>query len=317
LLISQASPVSICAADAALHGPLGNALVSQQRQRSPGFNPGFLEEELAMELEWMFAPLLVAILVILAMTGCTTGTPTPSYQADFQAVQEAQPDRNPLEIVLFKDQTPSRYTNGVPELSESDFETPLRLLQRYGGDLAIGWIRDQSNKPLMHCHFDEPPIPNAQKPQKKGNVFLREKATKKYAQDLHKDASLVSEWRQGNQKSLVDCRATIKEALQWHPDAPRTDIAGALRRAQLVFGEPQDSWLLPPQHYLVMVTDGFGNVSGPAPEMLLSTKLLLVNSAGTLGTLEPFKPLRFENLASAFRFIASDSAGLKQPNGGE
>jgi hypothetical protein len=232
-------------------------------------------------------------------------------------VQAAQPDRNPLLIIVFKDETPSRYSNGVPELRSADFETLLGLLERNGGDLAIGWIRDRSNKPLKHCHFDEPPVPTAQAPERNGNVFVRAKETKKYAQALHDDAIRVSEWHQRNQESLVDCRTTLGVALKWHHDAPRTDIAGALRRAQLAFGEPQDSWLLPPQRYLLMVTDGLGNVGGSALDKLVETKLLLVNSAGTLGTLEVFQPIRFENVASALRFLATDSAVLKQPDGGE
>jgi hypothetical protein len=218
---------------------------------------------------------------------------------------------------VFKDETSSRYSNGVPELGTADFETVITLMQRNGGDLAIGWIRDRSNKPLAHCHFNEPPIPSAQPPVKRGNVFARQQEVRKYVQVLREDAIHVSEWRHGNQQSLENCRAVLAGALKWHSDALRTDIAGALRRATLAFGEPQDSWILPPQRYLVMVTDGFGNVGGPIPEQFSNTKMLVVNSAGTLGTLQSFHPIRFEDAASAFRFLVTDSAVLTQTDGGK
>src|SRR5437764_516176 len=111
---------------------------------------------------------MIACVVTIFATGCSNSTPRQSYASDLQVVQAAQPDRNPLLIIVFKDETPSRYENGVPELTVSDFEPMLTLLDRNGGDLAIGWIRDRSNRPLEHCHFEEPPIPSSQAPEKKG-----------------------------------------------------------------------------------------------------------------------------------------------------
>jgi len=42
---------------------------------------------------------------------------------------------------------------------------------------------------------------------------------------------------------------------------------------------------------------------------------LIVNSAASLGTLEMLRPLRFESIAAAFRFVVDDSAVLKQTEG--
>src|SRR5713226_10397668 len=92
------------------------------------------------------AAFAVVLMIGLVATGCTTGARVSATGADLHVVEAAQPDRNPLAIIVFKDETPSRKRYGVPELTVSDFETTLKLLQHNGGDLAIGWIRDRSNK---------------------------------------------------------------------------------------------------------------------------------------------------------------------------
>jgi hypothetical protein len=249
-----------------------------------------------------------------AMIGCKA-TPNASYRADLQVVEQAQPDRNPLLILVWLDQTPSRYSNGVPQATVVDFEPLLQVLEQNGGELAVGAIRDMSNRPLIRCHFDEPPISNAQEPDRTANVFARQQATKKYARALHDDVARVTEWLGRNAKLRSGCRTALSNAVAKTTDAPRTDMNGALLRTKLLLDEPQTSWSLPPQRYAVMITDGIGNVNGPAPDSLGETKLLIVNSAGSLGTLEGLRPLRFESIASAFRFVLDDSAVLKQTQG--
>src|SRR5664280_1658633 len=161
------------------------------------------------------------------MTGCVA-TPKTSYRADLQAVEQAQPNRNPILILVWLDQTPSRYSNGVPQATVVDFEPLLRVLEQNGGELAVGAIRDMSNRPLIRCHFDEPPISNAQEPDRTANVFVRQQATKKYARGLHDDAARVTEWLERNAKLRSECRTALSNAVAKSPDAPRTDMNGAL-----------------------------------------------------------------------------------------
>ena len=255
--------------------------------------------------------ILFAAVDLGLMIGCAK-TSTAPYVADLQIVEQVQPDRNPLLIAVCPDQTPSRHVYGVPQATVSDFEPLLQILKKNGGDLAICPIRDISNRPLKRCHFDEPPVSNAQRPPATGNVFVREKEMRKYALALRDDAAQATAWQKRSEEALSECRSTLTEALAHAPDAPRTDVNGALLRTELLLNEPQNSWSLPPQRYAVIISDGLDNVRGPAPPPLVETKLLIVNSAGTMGSLERFHPLRFESIASAFRFVLNDSQVPKQ-----
>lgn len=209
----------------------------------------------------------------------------------------------PVRVVVMVDQTGSTLATRVPALEVADFSGLFDLLVQNSGEIAVGAIRDRSNRPLLRCRVDQKPIRHAKEPSEK-NVFIRQKLMRAYLSEKAKEDQQEAVWQDEAQKKLERFRQQLQDLLA-APLAGRTDIYGALLRADLFLAEPEDGWRQPTRRFAVFHSDGIDNVRAPSTTMRSGAAFLVVNGSASLGALNSLNPTRFESFNAAVRYVIS------------
>jgi hypothetical protein len=244
-------------------------------------------------------PLVGLLVAALGAVGC--GAPSAAV------VEAAKPAEPPaaVRIATLVDKTASANWTRVPAVSLEDFEPLLALIAARGGELAVGLIRDSSNRGLLRLKI--PPAPVAPPPpDPHQNPFLLAEARAAYETRLREHREQTELWRREVDQRQADFRAQLGELLAVNADATRTDIWGALRRAELFLNEPQSSGLAAPHNWILLVSDGEDNARRPKVALRSGARLLLINSSATLGALAELKPLAFESFRAATAFLVAE-----------
>lgn len=215
---------------------------------------------------------------------------------------------NPVRIVVLLDKTQSTtWTRTEHSPDPSEFEAVISLLRKTGGELAVGLIRDNSNKSLLRLQISPAPAGEPKAPNSDGeNPFEYAEKQAKYEKDIEEYKERFGQWQGETNQQINRFLQKLDTLLKHAADANATDIAGALARCDLFLSEPDDDPKQPASRYAVLVSDGQDTVGGQIMPMQSRPKLLLVNGAASLGSLEHLKPTRFENLRKAFQFIVSE-----------
>jgi hypothetical protein len=210
-----------------------------------------------------------------------------------------------VRIAALVDKTASTSWTRVPVVRVEDFEPLLALLARRGGELAVGLIRDESNRGLLRLKIPRAPAaPTPPNPHQ--NPFLLAEARAAYEIGLRRHHEHIEEWRREVSGRLADFRAKLGPLLEVEADATRTDIWGALRRAELFLNEPQSSGLVAPHNWILLVSDGEDNARRPKVALRSGARLLLINSSAMLGALAELKPLAFESFPAATAYLVAE-----------
>lgn len=245
----------------------------------------------------------LALLLACATQACANVSATAPARVTGACESTPRDACPPVRILVCVDKTGSAPFTLTPSLSTGEVEELLRVVRGRGGELAIGVINARSNVPLRRLLLAPPPLePLA--PQPEGNPFLAARANAR-----HRKCLALFEGERRSFMEMTNARiqaftAEIGSFLVSKPNAPATDVFGALERADLFFGEPASGSTPGTRDYFVLVTDGQDNVRKPY-RMSTSPRILLVNGTGSVGALSALKPLRFENSASAIRWLAA------------
>lgn len=254
---------------------------------------------------WIF---LSSVMLIIGV-GCTGEGSRTTTDHEASVVQQAElitSQCRPLRSVLMQDKTGSGSKYRTPQLSVGDLDPLFALLRDCGGEVGVGLVDEQSNRTLVRLYVPEPqlsqlPVP----PSDQGNPFKRGKALQEY-----QAAKQLYEQKQAQRRRDVDQRiaafkTALAEKLKTKPDARRTDVWGAVNRAEYFLAEPEHGWRQPPLKVMVLISDALDNVRAPSVQLPLasSATVLLINGSPSLGALEPLEPLRFESIDAAVRFI--------------
>ena len=244
-------------------------------------------------------PLLGLLVAALGAVGC--GGPSSAV------VEEAEPTPPPaaVRIVALVDKTASTSWTGVPVVKVEDFDPLLALLARRGGELAVGLIRDQSNRGLLRLKVSPAPVA-PQPPDPHQNPFLLAEARAAYETRLREHREQIEQRRRAVQQRMAEFRARLGELLEVNADARRTDVWDALRRAELFLSEPVNSGLAEPHNWILLVSDGEDNVGRPKVALRSGARLLVINSSATLGALAELDPLAFESFSAAIAFVVRE-----------
>jgi hypothetical protein len=212
----------------------------------------------------------------------------------------------PLRVAVLLDQTGSTTSTRVPRLEPADFSDLLDRVLMSGGEIAVGAIRDRSNRPLLRCRVEQKPERRAQAPAEKMNPFLKQKLMRTYVLDKSKEDQIEAAWKEQAQTQVEIFREKLREVLD-APLAGRTDVNGAVLRADLFLAEPDDGWRQPTFRFALFHSDGMDNVREPVASMRSGATVLVVNGSASLGALSALKPVAFESFGAAIRYIRSHS----------
>ena len=220
------------------------------------------------------------------------------------ALLAAQP--RPLRVVVMVDQTGSTTSTRVPQLQPSDFSGLLDQILQSGGEIGVAAIRDRSNRPLLRCRVEQKPERRAQPPAEKMNPFLRQRLTRAYLLEKSEEDQSEAAWLEQARKQIEVFREELRGLLD-APLAGRTDIHGAVLRADLFLAEPDAGWRQPTRRYAIFHSDGIDNVRAPRPAMKSGATVLVVNGSASLGSFAALKPVPLESFGAAVRYVHSRS----------
>ena len=121
-------------------------------------------------------------------------------------------------------------------------------------------------------------------------------------------------WEAAVERDTASFRSQLTQLLSEPPSAPRTDLAEAIRRADIFLAEPEPSGQPHAHRFLICATDGRDNVHAAPITMTSGAQFIIVNASGSLGSLDPLRPVRFESLAAAIEFVYTSEVREKEDN---
>lgn len=219
--------------------------------------------------------------------------------------QEPEVVPQPLRAVVGLDQSGSMDDARVAPVTVPGLAPIFSRLETSGGELAIAFITDQSNAPLLRMFIPEPPdVPVEHRRSR--NVFDAAAEKKQYDQERNRYAAKYRAWRSDASARVNSFAVTLDQRLKRKENAPRTDIGSALARANLFLSEPI-SYKRSPKNLAIFVSDGIDNTNlAPAPAFSVPVDVLIVNGRGTIAYLTPLRPVQFESLEAALRFAVPE-----------
>jgi hypothetical protein len=251
------------------------------------------------------------LLLLLATSACTERTNPQPAALSTAAAAAVLPICTPVRIVVMQDQTGSTSWTRTPALTYNDFGPLIEVCGQCGGELAVGLIRDQSNRSLVRVRLEAQPVepPLVKLPH---NRFRAALAKAEQENDHSKFEAKYDEWLAEMQSRLAEFRTAVEPLLSPDKCADRTDIWGAVTRADAFLAEDDASWGQKTHGWAVFLSDGEANVKAPFEKMRSHTKVLVVNGSASLGVFEKLGAIRFESTKAAFDFIvATETQGQK------
>jgi hypothetical protein len=216
----------------------------------------------------------------------------------------------PVRVVLLQDKTGSANWTRTPQLVITDFNPLMDLIKTNSGEIALGLIRDSSNRGLLRLRVDLPPV-EPPKPVPTGRPFDDMRATKTYRTASTVYQNDLEAWQKRTESEIAAFKSQAVPLLEQKANAPATDVWGALVRADRLLSEPSPGGAPSAHAWLLVASDLYHN-AGPARTQGLSirARLVVINS-GQTASLAPLKPVRFEAIAPALRYVVDTEKGAK------
>lgn len=251
------------------------------------------------------AGLLLAVVLTLGCGAAKEGAPAPKAGASHAACAA------PIKVALLGDKTSSTELSRTQQIQADDLQPLVELISRCGGELALGFVTDDSNRSLVRLRVEVPDA--APEPPKLNGVppFEAARLQDDYRKKKAEHERRMAKWDEQTARHKARFERNAREWLTKQPGFTSSDVWGALQRAELFIEEAPASWPAAPQRYILLVSDGEDNASRPEVTLSAETQLILVNGSASVGDLQRLNPHRFESLDSATRYIIS-SEGEKQ-----
>jgi hypothetical protein len=258
-------------------------------------------------------------LLVLLMTLCLWITcsfigchkAAPAHKSSAPPKTEEVVVSQPLRISGFIDQTTSMAGARVVPVTAASFAPVYERLAVSGGELAVGLIRDDSNRPFARLFIPAPPAAPAAGPLPPNVFDAAAVRNRQNAARLRYEEKLRAR-REEIARRQADFERSIAPLLARRADAQATDIYSALRRADVFLSEPS-AFGRATRNVVILVSDGIETVAdGAPPRMNASAEILLVNGAGEIGSLAGLAPVRFESLDAALRYLIEGGAHVRR-----
>lgn len=209
--------------------------------------------------------------------------------------------RAPVIIGIMQDISLSGDHNRIPFISEQQLGKLLEIIKDHSGELGFGLIADQSNRTLIRLRVDKEPVAPV-RPAKERNPFFAVQQRKAYQRSRDSYNEKMVRWNkefsQSNQRFIDSVERLMRNTKRgW------TDIWGAVKRLNLFLEEDVASWDKEPLRFAVLITDGENTIRKPKVTMTPQAKVIIVNGSASAGNLAELKPLAFENIDAAIRYI--------------
>jgi hypothetical protein len=249
--------------------------------------------------------ILIAGAIVLLIAGVATMYQTPSPSPAVSATH-LTPVVTPVVVAILQDETGSTGWTRTPQLTPDDLEPVFQLIVSTGGEVALGLIRDSSNRGFARLRVGPPPIISPV-PDPVGDAFADAGRMEAYRRQHQLEDEAYEEWQDRTGKDVQAFRATAGALLTRPFDARKSDVCGAITRADLMLDESDFVWPTPPHRWLLAVTDGQDNAHQckPVSKLASGARVVAVNGDGRVATIDAISPQIFESTKSAVAFIVS------------
>jgi hypothetical protein len=262
------------------------------------------------------AAALAVLVFVLSISGCTD-TPATSSPADSSSGEPA-PTRTaesaqcrPVKIAPIPDQTGSANWTRTPQLAADDLRPLFELLLKCGGEIGFGLIRDQSNRGLIRFKIPPPsPRPLAPPLSPDDDEFTTADKNEAYREMFALWEQEIKQRREKYAGEFETYLQTLQPLLAQRPKG-RSDIWGAIGRADLFLSERDEAWGQATRRYLILITDGQDNVGKKPKAFKSEAQVLLVNASENVKaeSLQSLQPIRFESTMAAVEHIVAAERG--------
>lgn len=286
-------------------------------------------------------PYLIIVAILASFLASCAGkveskTPTntipPTISEPLPEVKTAlenQPQLPPVKIAILTDKTGSVEWNRIQQPQLQDFQLLSPLLNKNGGEIAVGTFCYDSNRPLARTRVEQQPMlvnagfnhPVAPvEPTNQGNAFTYRKQKNEYKQKLAEYQTLrqndleilghyqnsIQQWQSQSEVKIQEFMTTqLQPILSYPVNCGSSDIQGGINRARLFLAESDTTWRQQPRKFAVFITDGLDNVGVQAAEFDTNAEVLLVNGAGSKGIFDNIEHKAFESVPAAFQYLVT------------
>lgn len=227
--------------------------------------------------------------------------------AEARAEASEDPPAAPLILAVVQDATGSRTENFVGVITRAQLHTIGLYLAQNGGEVRVGLVTDDRPVAFERLRISEPPatVPAASQ-MSATNVFTRERRRRELEGQKSKADVRRLEHESQAANDTEEFLNRVSPHLESGSLASRSAVCNAVRRAQVFLNEPSADWSKPPRRVLMLLTDGIDNVGGQTIPMQHPTEVIVVNGMGLVGALDGLKPLCFESVDAAIRWITAE-----------
>ncbi|MBS1790504.1 MAG: hypothetical protein JST85_22475 [Acidobacteria bacterium] len=274
----------------------------------------------------MFTSLLSLVACLTMLSACEksenvtkteANAPAESTSGDSRASTLNPSDKSkpagkpdaPIRIASMIDKTGSANQTRTQQPGADSFKPIIERLHKSGGELSVGLIRDNSNRPLLRLRIDTPPTaPVKPNDDKEDYADVLAEKQDEYDKKLRAYKREYLAWEQETERRVAQFTTDLQPLLDQPANAKRTDVFNALFRADLFLAEQEVGFKEPAQKFILLNSDCKDNIGARAKKLTLRSdaQLLVVNGVGSIGPLERFKPKLFESLDAAMRYVVKE-----------
>lgn len=211
----------------------------------------------------------------------------------------------PVKIALIADKSKSAPGMRTPDVTSEDVDSLLEVVAACGGELAVGVIHDRMTDPFVRVRL-------AAVPQKAADSQAANKLKRRSEQriiDRDYDDT-VARWEEATTPRVEAFRERVGSLIGHAADANWSPVWDAVARGDLFLAERESGTTTDARRVLLLVSDAVDDVRGavaqrraPLQTLKSGATVLIVNGAGTAGSLAGLKPESFEAFDAAVRFV--------------
>ena len=252
--------------------------------------------------------LIICVALFSAGCGASPGSPLLDPSAKTVSVETRKSHRlAPGLYSVFDDKSGSVKSARLAPFQEQDLMALINVLRQTGGELSFGLIGESSNRPLLRLRIPVPPAPPVKRITQ--NAFERAEEDSAFQVEMENYEAKRKQWETDVNQRVAAFMEAARPRLQEPAKHKATDISSALARAELFLNEPGAAWPAETHRLIILNSDGIATTNRKPVEIKSGARLLLINGSGSLGTLEPLHPLRFESKQAAIDYVAATELG--------
>ena len=248
---------------------------------------------------------VLAVVISATTLGCGLDDKAAdsAKQIQMPATSVATLASSPLRVVIITDKTASTLHTRTEQVTLGDIQPIFDRLMESGGELRIGSIQENSNKPFLRLRIEQPPT-KPLSPDFSENPFERAEQEADWNEIIGRWDRDYERWKVQSINAIDSYKKTVLPQLESPPNRKRTDVYSVLTRSDVALSETH-RFRIQPVNVILLATDGEDNVRKHFSGLRSSAKVVVANGDGNIGVLQSLNPEKFESLAAALQFISS------------